>query len=107
MTKYFKRPIALFMTIFLLFSLCTPAALAEGDPETDAAVSQSEPEPVGDETAAPTAEESAAVSYVVVNKPTVATPDNQEILIGLDAANAADWAVLTVDRKSTRLNSSH
>ena len=81
MTKYFKRPIALFMTIFLLFSLCTPAALAEGDPETDAAVSQSEPESVGDETAAPTAEKSAAVSYVVVNKPTVTTPDNQEILI--------------------------
>ena len=101
MTKYFKRPIALFMTIFLLFSLCTPAALAEGDPETDAVVSQSEPEPVGDETAAPTAEESAAVSYVVVNKPTVATPDNQEILIGLDAANAADWAVLTVRNEAT------
>ena len=101
MTKYFKRPIALFMTIFLLFSLCTPAALAEGDPETDVAVFQSEPEPVGDETAAPTAEESGAVSYVVVNKPTVATPDNQEILIGLDAANAADWAVLTVRNEAT------
>ena len=101
MSKYFKRPIALFMTIFLLFSLCTPAAFAEEAPEDNTVVSQPETEAEEDNAAAPTTENSAAVSYVVVNKPTVTTPDNQEILIGLDAANAADWAVLTVRNEAT------